>query len=405
MHVLPDFAHVLSFDGNITYASPSVHDLAGYEPSELVGQTFADLIHPEDQLAYLSQFKEVVAQPEAPPLFLYFRLRSKDGSYQLMELTGHARHEPTQQSTASGSAIPSDNKCFFGTARPYPSKNASMVDSFVEHKMENERLKARLARLTAEVGDIAPVEAQRVQMDSQFSKGSRTGVFAFTWLHSRFDLYLRHPSAAVDDALNKTYNKSSAPQQTSTPNLTVSPQFTTLHAPSVRHNAAPPSSVSTLSRPEAAEPSAPSATTITDYSSAVPPANKKSKSRRPAADDNNYVCHDCGTADSPEWRRGPLGPKTLCNACGLVSHMPSSACNYTDCSLTLPFFAAMGKESQGTQTDATQCRRHGNALIKHRGALLFITIHLYSFVSHTQQVFCQPSHSHPSALPKQSKRL
>merc|ERR1712072_50492 len=133
-------------------------------------------------------------------------------------------------------------------------------------------------------------------MDSQFTKGSRT---------------------AVDDALNKTYNKSSAPQQTSTPNLTVSPQFTTLHAPSVRHNAAPPSSVSTLSRPEAAEPSAPSATTITDYSSAVPPANKKSKSRRPAADDNNYVCHDCGTADSPEWRRGPLGPKTLCNACGL----------------------------------------------------------------------------------------
>lgn len=25
----------------------------------------------------------------------------------------------------------------------------------------------------------------------------------------------------------------------------------------------------------------------------------------------------CGRTDSPEWRKGPRGPKTLCNACGL----------------------------------------------------------------------------------------
>jgi hypothetical protein len=30
----------------------------------------------------------------------------------------------------------------------------------------------------------------------------------------------------------------------------------------------------------------------------------------------NYMCFTCGTSDSPEWRRGPKGPKTLCNACG-----------------------------------------------------------------------------------------
>ncbi|KAK0555728.1 hypothetical protein OC846_001599 [Tilletia horrida] len=28
-------------------------------------------------------------------------------------------------------------------------------------------------------------------------------------------------------------------------------------------------------------------------------------------------CASCGTANSPEWRRGPTGHKTLCNACGL----------------------------------------------------------------------------------------
>ncbi|QRV96157.1 GATA type zinc finger [Ceratobasidium sp. AG-Ba] len=28
-------------------------------------------------------------------------------------------------------------------------------------------------------------------------------------------------------------------------------------------------------------------------------------------------CHSCNTIDTPEWRRGPKGQRTLCNACGL----------------------------------------------------------------------------------------
>lgn len=30
------------------------------------------------------------------------------------------------------------------------------------------------------------------------------------------------------------------------------------------------------------------------------------------------VCKGCDATSTPEWRRGPLGPRTLCNACGLV---------------------------------------------------------------------------------------
>jgi len=29
------------------------------------------------------------------------------------------------------------------------------------------------------------------------------------------------------------------------------------------------------------------------------------------------ICHSCGVTSTPEWRRGPDGAKTLCNACGL----------------------------------------------------------------------------------------
>ncbi|EGW35084.1 uncharacterized protein SPAPADRAFT_58224 [Spathaspora passalidarum NRRL Y-27907] len=31
-----------------------------------------------------------------------------------------------------------------------------------------------------------------------------------------------------------------------------------------------------------------------------------------------HRCHRCGTTETPEWRRGPRGARTLCNACGLV---------------------------------------------------------------------------------------
>ena len=47
-----------------------------------------------------------------------------------------------------------------------------------------------------------------------------------------------------------------------------------------------------------------------------PPAHMpkyRKRSRAPAPG----VCHSCGHSDTPEWRRGPEGARTLCNACGL----------------------------------------------------------------------------------------
>mmetsp|Transcript_40534 Transcript_40534/g.120950 ORF Transcript_40534/g.120950 Transcript_40534/m.120950 type:complete len:301 (-) Transcript_40534:1163-2065(-) len=35
------------------------------------------------------------------------------------------------------------------------------------------------------------------------------------------------------------------------------------------------------------------------------------------ANESNLVCCQCGATQTPQWREGPLGPKTLCNACGV----------------------------------------------------------------------------------------
>ncbi|KAH7335465.1 hypothetical protein B0J17DRAFT_719992 [Rhizoctonia solani] len=43
------------------------------------------------------------------------------------------------------------------------------------------------------------------------------------------------------------------------------------------------------------------------------PTKKKKRERKGATQ-----CASCHATSTPEWRRGPLGPRTLCNACGLV---------------------------------------------------------------------------------------
>lgn len=63
--------------------------------------------------------------------------------------------------------------------------------------------------------------------------------------------------------------------------------------------------------------------------SANAPSDKKTNSdemeRHESIGNSNitggYMCTRCGTLRSPEWRKGPHGPKTLCNACGCKSFL------------------------------------------------------------------------------------
>ena len=43
-----------------------------------------------------------------------------------------------------------------------------------------------------------------------------------------------------------------------------------------------------------------------------------SQTRKRKVPMQDMFCLQCGTTQSPEWRAGPEGPKTLCNACGLA---------------------------------------------------------------------------------------
>ncbi|KAI3449902.1 hypothetical protein Pfo_006567 [Paulownia fortunei] len=47
------------------------------------------------------------------------------------------------------------------------------------------------------------------------------------------------------------------------------------------------------------------------------PQNRAAPVRRRHNTDDEKVCKSCGVVSTPLWRKGPDGPQTLCNACGL----------------------------------------------------------------------------------------
>ena len=69
-------------------------------------------------------------------LTLYYRFRMKDDRYIIFEITGHPNYAEVNGQLQC--------KCFFAMGRPYPSKNTAMLDSFLELKIENERLRQEL---------------------------------------------------------------------------------------------------------------------------------------------------------------------------------------------------------------------------------------------------------------------
>lgn len=130
---LKDFLHVLTPLGKVMYCSPSSLELVGYAPEELVGRQITDFIHVDDIDMFIREFNMSIHMRKE--FKLYYRFRKKDDKFIIFEVTGH----PYYGDGSSG--LP---KCFFGMAQPYPTKATSMLDSFLELKMENELLRRKL---------------------------------------------------------------------------------------------------------------------------------------------------------------------------------------------------------------------------------------------------------------------
>jgi diguanylate cyclase (GGDEF)-like protein/PAS domain S-box-containing protein len=77
-----DMTVVINGEGRISYVSPVVTELLGFEPRELVGRFATDLAHPDDQDYVRKRFASTSADPSS---LQQFRMQKKDGTYRNVE--------------------------------------------------------------------------------------------------------------------------------------------------------------------------------------------------------------------------------------------------------------------------------------------------------------------------------
>jgi PAS domain S-box-containing protein len=85
-----DVLCILSRDGNLLYASPSIERTLGYKPEELRGQNYFARLHPDDLPRTLEAFQLALDHPERT-VKMQFRHQNKGGAWQYLELVGQNR--------------------------------------------------------------------------------------------------------------------------------------------------------------------------------------------------------------------------------------------------------------------------------------------------------------------------
>jgi PAS domain S-box-containing protein len=341
---LEDFLHILTPDGRIVYLSPSSSRLTGYSPEELREKFFIDFIHPDDSGIFMRDFNESLAT--GSPLHLFYRFWKRDGTYTIFECRGHPHF--ASEATAFGSND-AGLVCggFFMMARPYPTKNAALLDSFLEHKIENERLTKRINDLKREEAEDAKEEQkvwQRKQGQSSDIPLEEINAVGGIAAAMPSPPHLTSPGAMMMLPPTQPLPMNSGRRES------VEDGNTNRHTDSVAGNAAHydgTAHIETIElltglnyqdgeRSQGISTGDQSPILVRGDAGIAIPMIKESKStdkKKKIKLPEDYVCTDCGmshyltledkinqiqgTLDSPEWRKGPSGPKTLCNACGL----------------------------------------------------------------------------------------
>jgi PAS domain S-box-containing protein len=339
---LRDLLHILTPDGRILYVSPSCKTLTGWEPAHLMGRFINEFIHPDDIGIFVKEFNESIASGN--PLRFFYRFRKIDDAWIIFESHGH----PHLSSDPSSFAPPNALNCrgFFLMARPYPTKNAALLDSFLEHKIENERLTKRIAELKREeqdendewnrktetVSDSQPTQSV-VHSDAaaasyaQMPPPAKPGLSNTALTRQNLDEVL---AATKQDSINDKMARYEGSNHMDTIEMLTGLRFRDgERSQGISTGDASPM----LIRGDAG-------IQISLDRDGRTSSDKKKKLKM--ADE--YVCTDCGTLDSPEWRKGPSGPKTLCNACG---------CEYSSqtgvkCTNSCSALGQEGKEESGS---------------------------------------------------------
>jgi PAS domain S-box-containing protein len=102
---ITDVITVLDLSGTRTYVSPSVRDVLGYDPFELVGKRMVDMPHPDDAPMAVAA---VTALRRGDKATVTLRSRHKDGHYVWMETSLRLVHDPESRKVIEVLAVSRD---------------------------------------------------------------------------------------------------------------------------------------------------------------------------------------------------------------------------------------------------------------------------------------------------------
>ena len=82
-----DVIQIVDSEGIIRYVSPSVQQVMGYKPEELIGRPSVEVVHPDDLSIVTKAFEDAFQKPEAP-VITECRCKHKDGTWRVIRGIG-----------------------------------------------------------------------------------------------------------------------------------------------------------------------------------------------------------------------------------------------------------------------------------------------------------------------------
>jgi PAS domain S-box-containing protein len=309
---MKDMLLLLTPKGQITYATRSCKNLTGRAAKQLEGSLLSQYIHEDDQPIFQRDMDDAVTANHS--FRTHLRFQKINGTYCLMEAYGHP-HIANQNERQVGRNSPIEERCtgYFLICRPYPNKISQLLDSFLEHKIENARLIQQIAKLKQEEDEEATAARPPYKAELEASA----------------------PFVGSGSSQSAPSGRESSDQESHSPE-TLNPNSDDSDTnQSAEYYPEPPTGevyshidgieVMTGLYYGDGERSQGLSTGVNrgrlvhcdiDITTAADQERNAQEGDRRKRLKGQHVCGDCGTADSPEWRKGPSGPKTLCNACG-----------------------------------------------------------------------------------------
>lgn len=345
---LHDLHFILSPSTTILRVSANCLNLLGCEPNLLLGQRLAALVHKDDAHVFEEEIDDALLRPSnsvlidsgafdaslstvaprRPPFRFYCRIRSVvhlGSDYSVFELVGHYQVKMPASLSPLQLMMPPPGIISI-IARPAFSRKGRLMDGMLELKMEQIRL-VRLIRKMRREAEEDYYEGDDEE-EAVLTVAATPATPAPVHHHHSFqqveeNLYWKSTRrASISGGASKrsrsspprlTWMPSPATEQQQQPQTEQQPQQDPIGSPSNTQSNGEASPGDASPKVKLGDAGIPFFIRPEGYERKTSDIPRLPKRKFVAKD---YCCSRCGTVESPEWRAGPDGPKTLCNACG-----------------------------------------------------------------------------------------